>query len=123
MDGCEVKFNVGIEEKDLEDFVLEDANCVRVKIHIYGKPCIHQWRKSYAGPLLGKARDHQVQAIADGEDKFVRPARRGQNNLDKIDSAKLAVGNHEGLATKRELQYDLGREAKNIERDKLNLTG
>ena len=33
MDGCNAKFHAGIEKKDLEDFVLENTNCVRVKIN------------------------------------------------------------------------------------------
>ena len=64
----------------------------------------------------------QIKSIHEGGDRLIPPARRAKRNIMKVSSKDMAVGNHGSLATEREVQYNLSREAKAKQRDDLKLT-
>ena len=50
------------------------------------------------------------------------PARCTRRNLMDMEPSKLALGNHDGLATDKWVQYELSRKSKDQMRKELNLT-
>ena len=97
-DGCKAKFDLGIEENDLLDHILNKTETVKVSMIISGEPCTHLWKKCY-GKLTGRAREKEVRKIVTGPEKLIPPSTRAKKSLMKVDSSKFAVGNHVGQAT------------------------
>ena len=83
---------------------------------------MHTYLEKIYGRAVGKSRRKQVQAILNGPDKLVPPARCAKRNLMAVEPSKLGVGNHDGLATDEYVQYKLSRYSKNQMQKELNLT-
>ena len=120
IDGCNSFYDAGITEDDLTRLAKGESDSVRITMSIHGN-CKHIWKKKY-GSILGTSRKRQVDAIANGADRIIPPSRRAKRNIMKLSPKQLAVGNHGSMATDREVQYNLNREAKGQLRKRLGLT-
>mmetsp|Transcript_36446 Transcript_36446/g.77692 ORF Transcript_36446/g.77692 Transcript_36446/m.77692 type:complete len:770 (+) Transcript_36446:2189-4498(+) len=96
-----------------------DSVCIHMRVT---GQCTHVWKKKY-DRVMGKARQEQINEIALGNGRLMPPARRAAKSLSRVDGHSFAVGNHGGLATDVETQYELSREAKKKLFKDMNLTG
>ena len=121
-DGCKATYSAGITEDDLTSLACGDVDSVPFSMVVSGAPCKHVWKRQY-GRVCGSSRKEQVSAIAHGTDRLLRPSRRAKRNIMNVDPTSFAIGNHGRVATDRNIQYNLGREARIKVRKDLNLTG
>ncbi len=120
-DGCSTKYVAGITEVDLSMLARGETDSVCIHMRVTGQ-CTHVWKKKY-DRVMGKARQEQINEIALGNGRLMPPARRAAKSLSRVDGHSFAVGNHGGLATDVETQYELSREAKKKLFKDMNLTG
>ena len=119
-DGCPAKYDAGITEEDLIDFVTRDLDHLVASIQIHGQ-CEHLWKAVYSR-VRGANRKKHVSDAATGVDKLIPPSRRAKGLLMSVEADDMVIGNHGGRATDRHIQYEINREAKEEQRTELGLS-